>query len=65
MGEVGKIIKDINSDGISIILVEQNARMALNISNYCYVLEVGRIATQGTGEALSSDENVKKAYLGS
>lgn len=65
VGEVGKIIKDINSDGISIILVEQNARMALNISNYCYVLEVGRIATQGTGEALSSDENVKKAYLGS
>lgn len=65
VGEVGKIIKDINRDGISIILVEQNARMALNIAHYCYVLEVGRIATQGTGEALSSDENVKKAYLGS
>jgi branched-chain amino acid transport system ATP-binding protein len=65
VGEVGKIIKDINSDGISIILVEQNARMALNIAHYCYVLEVGRIATQGTGEALSSDEEVKKAYLGS
>jgi branched-chain amino acid transport system ATP-binding protein len=39
--------------------------MALNIAHYCYVLEVGRIATQGTGEALSSDEEVKKAYLGS
>jgi branched-chain amino acid transport system ATP-binding protein len=65
VGEVGKIIKDINSDGISIILVEQNARMALNIAHYCYVLEVGRIATQGTGEALSSDEDVKRAYLGS
>lgn len=65
VGEVGKIIKDINSDGISIILVEQNARMALNIAHYCYVLEVGRIATQGTGEALCSDEDVKKAYLGS
>ena len=65
VGEVGKIIKDINSDGISIILVEQNARMALNIAHYCYVLEVGRIAAQGTGEALSSDEEVKKAYLGS
>jgi branched-chain amino acid transport system ATP-binding protein len=65
VGEVGKLIGDINQDGISIILVEQNARMALNIAHYCYVLEVGRIATQGTGEALSSDENVKKAYLGS
>ncbi len=65
VGKVGKIIKDINSDGISIILVEQNARMALNIAHYCYVLEVGRIATQGTVEALSSDEEVKKAYLGS
>ena len=62
--EVGKIIQDINHDGISIILVEQNARMALNIAHYCYVLEVGNITMQGTGKDLSSNEDVKKAYLG-
>ncbi|MBW1799757.1 MAG: ABC transporter ATP-binding protein [Deltaproteobacteria bacterium] len=64
VGEVGKIIKDINNDGISIILVEQNARMALNIAHYCYVLEVGRITLQGAGEKLASNEDVKRAYLG-
>ena len=62
--EVGKIIQDINHDGISIILVEQNARMALNTAHYCYVLEVGNITMQGTGKELSSNEDVKKAYLG-
>jgi len=62
--EVGKIIQDINHDGISIILVEQNARMALNTAHYCYVLEVGNITMQGTGKDLSSNEDVKKAYLG-
>ena len=62
--EVGKIIQDINHDGISIILVEQNARMALNTAHYCYVLEVGNITMQGTGADLSSNEDVKKAYLG-
>jgi branched-chain amino acid transport system ATP-binding protein len=62
--EVGKIIHDINRDGISIILVEQNARMALNIADYCYVLEVGKIAMEGTGEDLVNNEDVQKAYLG-
>jgi len=62
--EVSKIIQDINRDGISIVLVEQNARMALNIAHYCYVLEVGTINIQGTGEELSENEDVKKAYLG-
>jgi branched-chain amino acid transport system ATP-binding protein len=62
--EVGKIIQDINHDGISIILVEQNARMALNTAHYCYVLEVGNITMQGTGKDLSGNEDVKKAYLG-
>lgn len=64
VAEVGKIIKDINREGISIILVEQNARMALKIAHFCYVLEVGRITAQGTAESLVSDDNVKKAYLG-
>jgi len=64
VAEVGKIITDINRDGISIILVEQNARMALNIAHFCYVLEVGRITAQGTAEELAGDDKVKKAYLG-
>ena len=62
--EVGKIIRDINGEGISIILVEQNARMALSIAHFCYVLQVGRITAQGTAEELAGDEKVKKAYLG-
>jgi branched-chain amino acid transport system ATP-binding protein len=62
--EVGKIIHDINRDGITIILVEQNARMALNIADYCYVLEVGKISMEGIGEDLVNNEDVQKAYLG-
>ncbi|MBW1825095.1 MAG: ABC transporter ATP-binding protein [Deltaproteobacteria bacterium] len=62
--EVGKIIHDINRDGITIILVEQNARMALNIADYCYVLEVGKISMEGIGEDLVNNEDVRKAYLG-
>ncbi|RLB29446.1 MAG: ABC transporter ATP-binding protein [Deltaproteobacteria bacterium] len=65
VAEVGNIIKDINRAGISIVLVEQNAHMALNIAHYGYVLEVGRIVTKGTGQQLLSDGNVRKAYLGS
>jgi len=62
--KVGKIIKSINREGISIILVEQNARMALSLAHYAYVLEVGKITLQGTGEALENHEDVKNAYLG-
>ena len=62
--EVGRIIQDINRNGISIILVEQNARMALSLADFGYVLEVGRITMHGTGKELASHEDVKKAYLG-
>jgi len=62
--EVGKIIKNINRGGISIILVEQNARMALDLASFAYVLEVGSIVAQGTGKELSTRDDVKKAYLG-
>ncbi|HUT73112.1 MAG TPA: ABC transporter ATP-binding protein [Desulfatiglandales bacterium] len=62
--EVGKIISDINRGGVSIILVEQNARMAFYLAHYAYVLEVGSIILQGTGEELSSNPGVQKAYLG-
>ena len=62
--EVSKIIRDINGRGISIILVEQNARMALRLSQKAYVLEVGAIVLEGSAEDVARDERVKKAYLG-
>jgi branched-chain amino acid transport system ATP-binding protein len=64
VGQVGKIIKDINQDGVSIMLVEQNARMALNLANMAYILEVGKIVLEGDAKELADNEDVKKAYLG-
>lgn len=62
--EVFKIIKDINKDGTTILLVEQNAGKSLAISDRAYVLENGKIVLTGTGSELASSEMVKKAYLG-
>ncbi len=62
--EVGRMIKVINQSGVSILLVEQNARMALGLANRGYVLEVGVITTQGRAKELLTDAQVKKAYLG-
>jgi branched-chain amino acid transport system ATP-binding protein len=64
VGQVGKIIKDINQDGVSIMLVEQNARMALNLANRAYILELGSIFLEGNAKELADNDNVKKAYLG-
>jgi branched-chain amino acid transport system ATP-binding protein len=49
---------------VTILLVEQNAQAALSLADHGYVLEVGKIVLDGTGEALLKDENVRKAYLG-
>ncbi|MBQ9922452.1 MAG: ABC transporter ATP-binding protein [Clostridia bacterium] len=62
--QVFEIIKDINKDGTTILLVEQNAGKSLAISDRAYVLENGRIVLSGTGSELASSEMVKKAYLG-
>ena len=62
--EIGKIAIDINKRGTSILLVEQNARMALGLANRGYVLETGNLVLQGKCEDLLDDERVKKAYLG-
>jgi branched-chain amino acid transport system ATP-binding protein len=59
-----EIIKDINQDGMTILLVEQNAQMALNYSHRGYVLETGEIAMTDTAGNLLNDERVKSAYLG-
>jgi branched-chain amino acid transport system ATP-binding protein len=58
------IIKDLNDQGTTILLVEQNAKMALSVSDYAYVLETGKVTLQGTGAELLSNDDVQKAYLG-
>jgi branched-chain amino acid transport system ATP-binding protein len=58
------IITEINKGGVTILLVEQNARMALSISDRAYVLETGRIALSGSAEELMENDDVRKAYLG-
>ena len=62
--EVFNTIKDINESGVSILLVEQNAKRALNFSDRGYVLDQGRNAYQGTGEELLNDPRVVDLYLG-
>ena len=62
--QVFSIIKDINRDGTTILLVEQNAGKSLAISDRAYVLETGRIVLTGTGTELAASDKVKKAYLG-
>jgi len=62
--EIFSIIKEINEAGTTILLVEQNANMALSIADYAYVLETGNIALQGPAKELAESEEVKKAYLG-
>jgi branched-chain amino acid transport system ATP-binding protein len=62
--EIFDIIKDINGQGVTILLVEQNAKMALSIADRAYVIETGRIVMSGTGEELLNSEDIKKAYLG-
>lgn len=62
--EIFAIIKEINSSGTTILLVEQNANMALSVAQKAYVLETGRITLSGTAKELSESEAVRKAYLG-
>ena len=62
--QIFDIIKELNRAGTTILLVEQNAQMALSIAHRGYVLETGKIVTSGTGAELLNDESVKKAYLG-
>lgn len=62
--EVFKIIRELNDQGLTILLVEQNVQHALQLSRKAYVLETGRITLEGKSEELLKDERVKKAYLG-
>ena len=58
------IIREINRQGVTVLLIEQNANMALKTADFAYVLETGKITMSGPGKELLVDEDVKKAYLG-
>lgn len=62
--QIFDIIKNLHKSGTTILLVEQNAQMALSVADRGYVMETGRIVTSGTGKGLLQDDAVKKAYLG-
>lgn len=62
--DIFEIIKELHRQGNTILLVEQNAKKALEIADYAYVLETGTLTLQGDGQALLNDEKVKAAYLG-
>jgi len=62
--EIFSIIKDINATGTTVLLVEQNAHMALSIASRAYVLETGRITLSGDAKTLAASEDIRKAYLG-
>ena len=62
--ELFEVIKDLNSKGMSILLVEQNARKALQISSRAYVMELGKVVNEGTSKEISEDQTIISAYLG-
>lgn len=62
--DIFEIIRQINHQGVSILLIEQNANMALKIADWAYVMQTGSILMQGPGEELAANEEVKAAYLG-
>jgi len=59
-----RILRDVNAAGMSILLVEQNAHLALNLAHWAYVLETGTLVMQGGGQELLASEDIRKAYLG-
>ena len=62
--EIMKIIVRLNKEGVTILLVEQNAKVALKLADHGYVLETGEIVIEGDGKTLQQDESIVKAYLG-
>jgi branched-chain amino acid transport system ATP-binding protein len=64
VAEIFRIVLDLNADGVTVLIVEQNANRALEIAHRAYVLETGKIVLEGTGHDLRNDPKVKAAYLG-
>jgi branched-chain amino acid transport system ATP-binding protein len=59
-----RVLEELNESGVTILLVEQNARLALKYANRAYVLEAGKIVLEGNASALSKNPEIQKAYLG-
>ena len=64
VGEIAKIIREIHARGVPVVLVEQNASLALKLASYGYVLETGHVALEGPAARLNEHDHVRKAYLG-
>ena len=64
VAEVFKVVRELNRSGLTVLLVEQNVRHCLSISDYAYVLENGQVVLQGSGSDLLANEHTRKAYLG-
>ncbi len=64
IGQIGEIIREINSQGTSVLLVEQNATMALSVANSAYVLDVGKVSLEGPSKELAATDAVQRLYLG-
>ena len=62
--DIFAIIKEINNAGVNVLLIEQNAKAALEISDFAYVMETGTITMSGSGRELLNDDRVRSAYLG-
>ena len=62
--QVFEVIKELNKEGLSIMLIEQNAQKALSISDHAYIMQTGRVVMHGTGKELLANENMVSAYLG-
>ena len=64
VADIFKVIQEINQDGTTVLLVEQNVRQAIKIAHYAYVMETGRIVLHGKAEDIANDPRVMEAYLG-
>ena len=64
VADIFRVIREINQEGVTVLLVEQNVRQALKIANYAFVLETGKIVFHGTAEEVAANPRVKEAYLG-
>jgi branched-chain amino acid transport system ATP-binding protein len=64
VSQIGKIVQEIHERGVSVILVEQNARLALGVAHQCYLFETGRIALCGETKDLLDNDQVRQCYLG-
>lgn len=64
VGQVFQMIQRIAAEGVTILLAAQNARNALEIAHYAYVMEAGRVVLEGSGDQLRSSDHVRRAYLG-